>query len=160
MPKNDLLTKLHLIQKLSKKWPELAAVTAVNFSKERFIQKNWLGGDSFYKWEPRKRKGKGSLMIKSGRLKRSIRKLKVTRNSVTIGTDVPYAEIHNEGGTINKSVNVSTHSRTRKGRTERVRSHTRKMNVTMPERRFIGESKALTKRIERMLEKKMNDILK
>jgi len=156
---NNFLTRLSKLQKLHQKFPQMAAILAVNFSKERFIQKNWVDR-SASRWEPRKKESKGSLMAKSGRLKRSVRKLKVTRNSVTIGTDVSYAQIHNEGGTINKTVNVRSHSRTRKGREENVRAHTRKMNLKIPKRQFLGESAILQRRIERMLDKQIKQILK
>ena len=139
----------------------MAAIEAERFFKQRFIRKNWLD-QSPEPWEPRKRKAPGSLMIGkgSGRLKKSIRRINVTRNSVTIGTDVPYAQIHNEGGTINKIVTVKAHSRKRKGRSENVKSHRRKMNITMPKRQFIGESKMLLHRIERMVEVELFRILR
>lgn len=168
---NDFFTKLNRLSKLYRKFPEMAAIEAVNFSKERFIRKNWVD-KSVTRWKPRKpspdwhseaqkkEAARGSLMVKSGRLKRSIRKIKVTRNSVTIGTDVPYAEAHNEGAIINQTVNVKTHSRKRKGRTETVKAHRRKRKITLPERRFIGESALLLRRIERLVQREMNDILK
>ena len=168
---NDFINKLNRLTKLYKKFPELAAIEAVNFSKERFVSKNWVD-KTVERWKPRKpspewhseaqKKAatRGSLMVKSGRLKRSIRKIKVTRNSVTIGTDVPYAEAHNEGTTINTTVTVKTHSRKRKGRTETVKSHRRKRKITLPERRFIGESALLLRRVERMVQREINDILK
>ena len=168
---NDFFTKLNRLSKLYRKFPEMAAIEAVNFSKERFVRKNWVD-KSVTRWKPRKpspdwhseaqkkEAARGSLMVKSGRLKRSIRKIKVTRNSVTIGTDVPYAEAHNEGAVINQAVNVKTHSRKRKGRTETVKAHRRKRKITLPERRFIGESALLLRRIERQLQREMNEILK
>ncbi|QTV06043.1 phage virion morphogenesis protein [Faecalibacter bovis] len=159
MAKTDMLTKLHRLRQLHKRFPELAAIEAVNFSKERFVAKNWLDR-SPNRWQPRKKESRGSLMAKTGRLKRSVRKLKTTRNSVTIGTDVPYAQIHNEGGSINNRVNVQAHSRVRKGRAERVKAHTRQMNIRMPKRQFIGESAILLRRIERMLDKQIKEILK
>lgn len=159
MAKTDMLTKLHRLRQLHKRFPELAAIEAVNFSKERFVAKNWLDR-SANRWQPRKKESRGSLMAKTGRLKRSVRKLKTTRNSVTIGTDVPYAQIHNEGGSINNRVNVQAHSRVRKGRAERVKAHTRQMNIRMPKRQFIGESAILLRRIERMLDKQIKEILK
>lgn len=158
LDKNFIL-KLNQLQKLQRNFPNMAAIEAVNFSKERFVRKNWVD-KSREAWEKRQKKDKGSLMVKSGRLKRSIRKLAVTRNSVTIGTDVPYAEIHNEGGTINSSEKVRTHSRKRKGRTHTVQAHMRKRKVDMPERRFIGESAVLMRRLERLVEKELKDILK
>lgn len=168
---DDFFTKLNRLSKLYRKFPEMAAIEAVNFSKERFVRKNWVD-KSVTRWKPRKpspdwhseaqkkEAARGSLMVKSGRLKRSIRKIKVTRNSVTIGTDVPYAEAHNEGAVINQTVNIKTHSRKRKGRTETVKAHRRKRKITLPERRFIGESALLLRRIERLVQREMNDILK
>jgi phage gpG-like protein len=167
----DFIVKLNRLSKLYKRFPEMAAIEAVNFSKERFVRKNWVD-KSVSVWKPRKPSpewhseaqkkaaARGSLMVKSGRLKRSIRKIKVTRNSVTIGTDVPYAEAHNEGALINQIINVKTHSRKRKGRTETVKAHRRKRKMTLPERRFIGESALLLRRIERLVQREINDILK
>ena len=167
----DYLNKLDRLSKLYKLFPDMAAIEAVNFSKERFVRKNWVD-KSVTAWKPRKKSPKwhsaeqkraanrGSLMVKSGRLKRSVRKIKVTRNSVTIGTDVPYAEPHNEGVVINQVINIRSHSRKRKGRTSTVRAHRRKRKITLPERRFLGESAILMRRIERLVEREIKDILK
>jgi phage gpG-like protein len=167
----DYIVKLNRLSKLYRKFPQMAAIEAVNFSKERFVRKNWVDrsvtawkarkpSPEWHSEEQKKAAARGSLMVKSGRLKRSIRKIKVTRNSVTIGTDVPYAEAHNEGAVINTSVNVKKHSRKRKGREETVKAHRRKRKITLPERRFIGESAILMRRIERLVQKEINDILK
>ena len=157
----DFILKLNELQKLRRKFPDMAGIEAVRFSKQRFVDKNWVD-ETAKAWEPRKRKAPGSLMVGkgSGRLKRSIRKIRVTPNSVTIGTDVLYAQIHNEGGTIKKTVSVKSHSRKRKGRSETVRSHRRKMNTTIPQRQFIGESATLMHTIEELIGKEMNHILK
>lgn len=167
----DFVNKLNRLSKLYRKFPEMAAIEAVNFSKERFVRKNWVdksvtawkkrkASPEWHSEEQKKAASRGSLMVKSGRLKRSIRKIKVTRNSVTIGTDVPYAEAHNEGAVINQMVTVKQHSRKRKGRTETVKAHRRKRKITLPERRFIGESALLLRRVERLVQREINDILK
>ena len=78
--------------------PNKAAVIAVNFSKERFVKKNWLDNRE-HPWRKTKKR-KGSTLIKSGRLKRSIRKVHVGADYAIVGTDVPYARINNDGGTI------------------------------------------------------------
>jgi phage gpG-like protein len=167
----DFVNKLNRLSKLYRKFPEMAAIEAVNFSKERFVRKNWVDksvtawkkrkpSPEWHSEEQKKAASRGSLMVKSGRLKRSIRKIKVTRNSVTIGTDVPYAEAHNEGAVINQMVTVKQHSRKRKGRTETVKAHRRKRKITLPERRFIGESALLLRRVERLVQREINDILK
>lgn len=161
----DYIAKLNRLQKLYVKFPKLAGTEAVNFSKERFRLKNWLDR-SREKWEPRKRVGstkkkrKGSLMMVSGRLKRSIKKIRQTRNSVTIGTDVPYARIHNEGGEIKKTVKVRKHTRVRSGRKTKVKAHVRQMNTSIPQRQFIGDSAILLRRVERLLERELKQIIK
>ncbi|ROH98295.1 hypothetical protein EGI16_21700 [Chryseobacterium sp. G0240] len=136
-------------------------VIAVNFSKERFVQKNWIDR-SREAWKPRKRPARGSILVRSGRLKRSIRKLSQGSYYVYIGTDVPYARIHNEGGQINKTANVKAHTRrARAGRrgtgTQNVKAHTRRMNVKIPKRQFLGESALLNRRIERFLSRELDN---
>lgn len=51
------------------------------------------------KWEDRQREGKGSLLLVTGKLRRSI-KSEVVGNSVVFSSSEPYAVIHNEGGEI------------------------------------------------------------
>ncbi|EKT3957679.1 conserved hypothetical protein [Flavobacterium psychrophilum] len=158
MGNSNFIDKLKKLSKVQNNFINRSAVIAVNFSKERFVQKNWVD-KSRQPWEARKRDDRGSLMIRTGRLKRSIRKIKIGSNYFIIGTDVPYAQIHNDGGTITKTVTVKAHKRINtRGRevTEStVQSHSRKMNRTFKKRQFIGESAVLMRRIERQLE---NDI--
>lgn len=171
---SDFTRKLDAVLNTYKKIPTEIATIAVNFSKDRFHEQAWLDSTK-EKWKPRAKKRGNSrsrqsqtLLVKTGRLKRSIRKIKATPDQVIIGTDVPYAQIHNDGGKINKTVTVKSHTikthtrkahtRTRAGRTERIKaqtikthyikSHKRKMNLIIPQRKFIGESFTLTKRIE------------
>lgn len=156
---SEFINKLNNVSRAIERMPQRIAVVAVNFSKERFIRKNWVDR-SRKPWKKRLRKDRGSLMVRIGRLKRSIRKLKVTRNYIIIGTDVPYARIHNEGGTIKKNARVREHKRKRKGRVSTVKAHTRKMNITLPPRQFIGESAVLARRIERQVERDIKTALK
>jgi len=166
----EFVSKCDALSKAYSRIPNEVAAIAVNFSKERFVEQAWLDVTKT-KWKPlsRKRSGKKSqtVLVKSGRLKRSIRKIYADTNRVIIGTDVPYAEIHNNGGKIKDTVTVKQHSvkqynrksftRTRKGRTENikaqtvkshvVKSHSRKMNLTIPARPFIGSSYTLERRI-------------
>ncbi len=146
-----------------------SAVMAVNFSKDRFVRKSWRDKTTT-KWKPRKRKDRGSLMVRTGRLKRSIRKITQGNYYSIIGTDVPYARGHNEGERINKNVFVrgfrrrqtvaaSVNIRTRKASRKRVvmkdikvRSHKRRMNMKIPQRKFLGASHTLALRIERYMQ--------
>lgn len=157
-----------------------AGVIAVNFSKDRFRFKNWLDKGR-ERWKPRKRpNGRGSLLVRTGRLKRSIRKILTGDYYVMVGTDVPYAPLHNEGGEINKTVQVKSHQRKinirarkidkRTGRIRtlkkaignkmvNVRAHNRKMNLTMPKRQFLGDSEFLGKLIGRHITREINKTL-
>ena len=150
---------------------------AVNFSKERFVKKDWKDQVS-EPWKPRKRPDRGTLMTRTGRLKRSIKKMAMGENYVVIGSDVPYAKVHNEGGKTQKFVYVSAHTRkkmvakstnlrTRKQSRERVhigdiqvKSHIRKMNLKVPQRKFMGESRALTLRLQHHLKKSLTEQIK
>ncbi|MGB1294874.1 MAG: phage virion morphogenesis protein [Flavobacteriales bacterium] len=176
----DFNKKLDRLQKTLNRLPPRMAVVAVNFSKERFVRKNWISNKR-EPWTKRQRKTRGSLMTQSGRLKRSIRKISVSKNHILIGTDVPYAQLHNEGGVLNQTVNVKSHTRkktraritqnirTRKKRTlkgrittgeTKVKAHTRNMNTTIPQRQFMGESPILQRRLEQLAIKELKEALK
>lgn len=134
--------------------PARVATHAVNFSKERFVKQNWHDTTP-EPWKPRSRarrggqkRQNGAVLVDSGRLKRSIRVISANASRVVIGTDVPYAEIHNEG--LDGQVNVRQHNRrSRKGRIYTVRAHKRK--VHMPQRRFLGESQELSNQLTELV---------
>ena len=83
----------------------------------------------------------------SGRLRRSIRTTHVDRDSAAIGTDVEYAQAHNDG--FRGRVNQRVRSHYRKGR--KVKSFKRTINQNIPQRQFIGNSAVLDRRIHRMM---------
>lgn len=159
--------KLDAISDAYKTLPNEIAAIAVNFSKERFRSQDWYD-TSRKKWKARSRNRAGSknrsqtLLVDTGRLKRSIRKLSANMNTVIIGTDVPYAQIHNDGGKIDKTVTVKSHSRRRRkrGGSSTVKSHSRKMNLNIPQRQFIGESNRLEMELFLHIEAKLETALK
>ena len=80
-------------------------------------------------WKPRKRTersrmGNRAILVKSGRLRRSIRTKRFGLLAVKILTDVPYASVHNNG------------ERSGRGR-----------GFKMPKRQFIGYSGVLNRKI-------------
>lgn len=158
--------------------PGMLGNEAVNFFTDSFRSQGWLG-NRFEPWKRRrtdgKRKGR-SILVDTGRLRRSIR---ITSNSsgiVKIGTDVPYAKAHNEG--FRGQVTVKAHQRnkykknrvgsgkfTKKGKERmktvstisgnyEVQSYTRRVNL--PERRFMGENPYLTQKLKRILQAEFN----
>jgi phage gpG-like protein len=85
--------------------------------------------ESLQSWQPRKRTersrmGNRAILVKSGRLRRSIRSKRFGLLSVKIYTDVPYASVHNNG------------ERSGRGR-----------GFKMPKRQFIGYSGVLNRKI-------------
>ena len=142
--------------------PARVGTCAVNFSKQRFVQQNWHDTTP-EPWKPRsrtrrggERRQSGAILVDSGRLKRSIRVVSADSNRVIIDTDVPYAEIHNEG--LDGEVSVRKHSRrSRKGRLHIVKAHKRR--VHMPQRRFLGESQALATQLEELMIKEIKNAI-
>ena len=178
MAYNELNEYVRLLERLNrtyKNFPNKAATLAVNFTKERFNAQNWVDNRT-EPWKPRKfnkgskRRRARKILVDKARLLRSVRKVSVTKDSAIIGTDVPYAKIHNDGGKYRGNVTVKEHTRKRGRRSSRtgryqtgkikVSSHTRKMRWNMPRRQFIGPSAVLDKRIERMMTADINKVLK
>lgn len=146
------------LQNSYRKALRVVGATAVNFSKERFVRKNWVDR-SPETWK-KTNKNKGSTLVASGQLKRSIRLISINGNRIVIGTDIPYAKIHNEGGTITKIAQIKSHYRiSMKGKRSMVKSHSRKMNTKIEKRQFIGVSAILERRIEKILDKTFKDAL-
>jgi len=119
--------------------PGKVRIVALAFFDDSF--KNQGFGRGVEKWAPRKpvyRRGKQqglgrAILIKKGRLRRSIRGT-MANNMVIVSTDVPYAQVHNEGG--------------RAGR---------KLAATIPKRQYMGNHAILTQDLETMI---LNEIKK
>lgn len=176
---NPIKNKIDALGQAIRKLPAKVAVTVENFTAERFRAQNWL--DRAAKpWQPRKadkKKDKGrAILVKTGQLRRSI-KARARGMNVTIGSDMPYAQIHNEGGTVTGTQNVGPHMRkahNRKGYTRKdgrqmkavkvaahsVKGFSRKINHTMPKRQFMGPSSTLVKEIGRLVDREINKAMK
>ena len=148
---------------------------------DRFREQGWKD-EILQPWAKRKsNKDVGrSILIKSGALRRGNRIISTTDHSVTMGNDVPYAKPHNDG--FNGSVTVKAHSRksfaknkivtdklTKSGKQRKatalkvigeiqVKSFSRNMN--MPERRFMGKSKALSKSVTDLITEEVKGCFK
>lgn len=181
MPNNytDIANK---ISKLRSNLPILIGNEVVNFALDNFAKQGFDKGAGLNKWADRggrsgidPRPG-GNILVgkQSGRLRRSIRRTRTTKTSVTVGSDEEYAGIHNEGGTI--TVKITAKSRRyfwamyyengggKKGKEDpkeavywKWMALTKKnvMKIKMPERRFLGPSKALNKRIIQLIEREV-----
>ena len=148
--------------------PAIIAETATEFYKERFTAKEWDG----IAWQPTKRNvSRGSLMVRSGKLVNSIRPSMVTPEKVRISagsSKVPYARVHNEGGTITRAARSETFVRNRLSRGKNKGAFKRgttpgqgftfkESSFNMPQRQFMGHSAILNKRIITRLKQAFNN---
>lgn len=104
---------------------DAAGVLAVNHFTKSFANQGFTD-ESISRWQPRKRAERGknrAVLVKSGRLRRSLRSKRFGSLAVKIMTDVPYASVHNNG----------------EGR--------------MPKRQFIGYSGQLNRKIIAFIDK-------
>lgn len=98
----------------------------------------------------------GRILKGRGLLMNSLRVTRSDWNGIQLaagGPQVPYAKIHNEGGTIETTANVRAHARRdhvarlRTGKVARtggpVKAHTRRMLTYMPKRQYMGRSAVL-----------------
>ena len=141
--------------------PNKIAITAVNFFKRNFKVGGFVDSP-FRKWKknanPRKR---GAILVKSGRLRRGIKKLKVTSTKVVVGvsSQIKYARIHNEGGKIPITQKMrryfwAMHKKTGNEFYKNM-ALTSKTHIEIPERTFIDDSVSLEKTLDRMLIKEL-----
>lgn len=171
---NDYVAIFDRIHTTVKQLPSRVAVLAVNFSKERFEKKDWHD-DVPQLWKETKKK-RGSTLVASGRLRRSIRKVRVTASQVTIGTDAPYARAHNDGIKISGTERVRSFRRrshrrkahTRKGKRIKatqvkeytVKPYSRKYKRKFVKRQFIGQSRELNRRMDKLIADELNKAIR
>jgi phage gpG-like protein len=123
-------------QKMEKDIRDMVTVMgndAYNFFVDSF-RKQGFKDETLIKWKPRKkreRSGRG-ILIKTGALKNSLKKVYVGSYSVRISSDLIYARVHNEG--------------LRAGRGA---------GFIMPKRQFIGNSRFLNRMIEKKIKRKL-----
>lgn len=162
-------------QQAIKRLPTLLGAEAVRFTKENFRMGGFMDG-GLQAWPARKNDpdpGRGILIGKqSGHLFKDIRVLGKTDNSVTVGTTLPYARIHNEGGTIQhpggtaffpkagKIVYVSNRVAGNLATAGRKLPRTRPHIIRIPQRKFLGTSKTLGESLSKIVAAELKDIKK
>ena len=125
-----------------------------NFSRKAFFD---------HPWPPRKMNGKGSLLIVTGKLRRSIRS-RVDAGSVTWETSEPYAAIHNYGGHITVTAKMKRFFWYKYGATKddswkymalmKVGS-----KIHIPQRQFIGDHPQVRKAVENVISDNMKNAI-
>lgn len=123
-----------------------------NFQRKAFFDRAW---------PPRKMNGRGSLLIVSGRLRRSIR-CRVSSHSVTWETSETYAAIHNYGGSLTVTAKMkrffwykyrATHNDSWKWMA--LMKVGTKINI--PRRQFLGDHPQVRKRTEEIINRNLKN---
>lgn len=152
-----------LSSRMQQATPTIIAETAVEYFKESFTIKGWNGTPWPQAKEP---PTNGSLMVRSAALVSSIRPRVVTAKEVIISAGsprVPYAKIHNQGGTIKQvptakqrrffwameyknNPNAKDDTPRELGRWGKM-AQAKELSITIPQRKFAGHSPELNRRI-------------
>lgn len=154
---------------------------ALTLAKNHFtnsFREQGFTDESKQAWQPRKRadrgrsKGNRAILVKSVRLRRSLRTRRISSLAGKILTDVPYAQIHNDGGIVYRRAHKRSSTITtkvsgssgfvngvwKKGRSKTIKLKGESFNVSsstfkMPKRQFIGYSGKLNRQIIAFLDK-------
>lgn len=139
--------------------PGIIGEMAVEYYKERFIQRNWEGTP----WKPHKKPQGHELLMKTKNLFSSVNASYPSGNMVRISAGrnpkVTYARIHNEGGRVRGIQYVKPHHNTNfmgKGRRVQIQGYARKVDFQMPKRQFIGPSATLNNQIAQRIKTFLN----
>ena len=144
---NDFINKLNelhsKIPAAIKRLPGIAKVEGLRFIADNFAKEGFENKPGSYEsWKKKQTKGarKNTLMgeKRGGSLKRGWKQeTQATGTTVEFTSSLPYAEVHNDG--------------LQAGRPP---------GFTMPERKMIGDSEALNKRIEGKFDRMVEEIFK
>lgn len=147
------LKRLH--RAMDDKIPRRVAVETQQFFQDRFQEQGWRD-QTLDPWKSRKHKEKGkNILVQSGALQDSIQILQERGGKVVIGTDLPYARIHNEGGVIEVPVTKRMRDffwhkfhKTGELRWKHMAlTKKEKFEIEIPQRQFIGDSDTLEDQI-------------
>ncbi|KFF13105.1 hypothetical protein IW15_10095 [Chryseobacterium soli] len=136
--------------------PQKAAITMVNFFKRNFKVGGFVDVP-FQRWKKSTYPGARATMVRSGNTRREIKKIQVSQSRVTvgIGNHNHYAKIHNEGGKILITPKIRRFFWAKYKETGKEYwmwlALTKKTHIEIPQRKFIGDSKALEKTLDRMI---------
>lgn len=160
-------------KQVERRLPTLLGTEAVNHTRENF-RKGGFQDTSFDKWKPRKHDkdpGRGVLIGKgTAHLMRDIRVLSKTMKNVRVGTTLPYAGIHNRGGTIQhpggtsyipqkgKTVWVSKNKAAALATAGHKLPKTKPHHITIPRRQFLGKSAILQRKLNKIATRELKKI--
>ena len=154
------------IRRLKRRLPRMFGIEAVNLFKSNFDKEGFTYGRNgqVRKWKKTVNKKGGKTLTKTRRLRQGIHMKSATSKRVVISVDknIPYAEIHNEGGKIPVTPKMrryfwamfkQTGNSYYKGL-----ALTKKTNFEIPERQYIGNTLAMEPILDKRVIKELKKI--
>ena len=149
------------IDELQRILPQVLANEAVDDVLNNFDTESFNG----MKWQETKSKDGRKILVRRGFLKRSVQVYGTSNNGFKLGSDLPYAAVHNNGLTIKRARRSETFQRNRvkkgnlkkgikkgqfaKGTSNGQGFSFKAYSFKMPMRKFIGETVALRVKLYR-----------
>lgn len=147
---------------------------AKNHIQENF-RKGGFQNNGLKPWKRKKHNDKYSPLMSSRQHLYGSIQYKPNKAQVTVGTNLPYADIHNDGGQIIVTARMkrffwAKHRETNGNSWKKTKNNDNfwkalalkpvGATIKIPKRQFIGESKELNTQIADLIEKEINNILK
>jgi phage gpG-like protein len=154
--------------------PIQVGAEAVQFFDEGFDKQGWQGDSGLDPWQKRKDDAdpERAILVGSagGHLRNGIN-FRLTGQSVFVGVNgvaAEYADIHNTGGTTHPKVTTKSkawawamYKATGRAKYKSMATTTKaNLTVKIPQRKFIGTSLQLTKRLEKLVKLKITEAIK
>lgn len=150
--------------------PRQLAEEAVDYFVENIEEGKDVNGKPFEQRDPDLRPG-GAVLQKRGNLRDSIRVTSNAGGEVRIAagnSSVPYAQIHNEGGEITVTAAMKKFfwaMHIKAGKKSQVAEGWKALalkkvgsKITIPQRQYIGESEELERRLEELIQEKLDSL--
>ncbi|MCQ2202413.1 MAG: phage virion morphogenesis protein [Bacteroidales bacterium] len=120
-----------------------------NFENKSFFGKKWPPSDNG--------------LVKTGDLRKSLR-VQTSNSSVSIISDVEYADIHNEGGKIQVTDKMKKFfwAKYKETKSEKYKALALKKvgsYIIIPERRFVGDAPEVKQIVEDVITEQLNDFI-
>lgn len=156
------------IEAVNQKLPGIIGTEVINSATDNFRSESYFGK----KWPKRKdKKNTRKLLVKTGTLQRSPRIIRSQPGLIAVGSDVPYAPIHNNGGNINRAARSETFVRHRyksgkrkglfkRGTTTGQGFTFKNYSINMPRRQFLGAHPKLKSSLQNIIKEEIESAFK
>ncbi|MGL5683601.1 MAG: phage virion morphogenesis protein [Marinifilaceae bacterium] len=160
----DIKSKMRAVKRIQRQVPIFVAGAAEAMKDANFSAQGFVTNGRASRWQKRRKETQRTegkrILHSTGTLQNSVQ-VEAIKNRIHVGVDlntVPYAQVHNEGGRITQNVRPHHRKHYKSGKRFQVRSFTR--HITMPQRKYLGHSPDIMKKVSRELDYQLNKLFK